>query len=252
MIIQEDRVVSEFLENGFVIVDLDDSSFKSASDLLASMFKEELKPDGSVAEDFNFSMIHKCLESSVNDLRLSIFNQMNDQKINMDLFNCASPYLEKLVGNELAIQSRANLSIQLPEDDTSLLGVHSDVLAGNSPFEVVLWVPFNEEVKASMSFKILPLKYSRKYWSDDFVNIDNLLEAESSNFIWPHLKKGQGIIFLHHLFHGNEVNKTDFTRVSINLRFKSLMSPYGEKSLYEYFEPLNIKPVTSLALGYMK
>ena len=42
--------------------------------------------------------------------------------------------LETIVGNELAMQLRVNLSIQLPGDDSSLLPLHSDVWSGDSQF----------------------------------------------------------------------------------------------------------------------
>ena len=43
-----------------------------------------------------------------------------------------------ILGNELAMQIRINLSIQLPKDDSSLLPIHSDVWSGDSPFESVV------------------------------------------------------------------------------------------------------------------
>ena len=49
--------------------------------------------------------------------------------------------LTNVVGNELAMQNNINLSIQIPNDETSLLPIHSDTWSGDSPFESVLWVP---------------------------------------------------------------------------------------------------------------
>ena len=39
------------------------------------------------------------------------------------------------------MQSRVNLSIQMPEDSSSLLPIHADTWSGVSPFEVVVWLP---------------------------------------------------------------------------------------------------------------
>ena len=36
-------------------------------------------------------------------------------------------YLDILLGNELSMQLRVNLSVQLPKDNSSLLPLHSDV-----------------------------------------------------------------------------------------------------------------------------
>ena len=38
--------------------------------------------------------------------------------------------LEIIAGNELVMQNRINLSIQFPQDDSSLLALHSDTWSG--------------------------------------------------------------------------------------------------------------------------
>jgi sporadic carbohydrate cluster 2OG-Fe(II) oxygenase len=56
-------------------------------------------------------------------------------------FGPARSTIETLVGNELAMQDRVNLSIQLPRDDSSLLPIHADAFGGETPFQVVEWLP---------------------------------------------------------------------------------------------------------------
>ena len=43
----------------------------------------------------------------------------------------------------------------MPNDDSSLLPVHSDTWAGDSPFEIVVWLPL-VDCKESQSMFILP------------------------------------------------------------------------------------------------
>ena len=57
-----------------------------------------------------------------------------------------------LCGNELVMQRKVNLSIQLSNDDSSLLPLHSDVWSGCSPFEVVLWIPMVDCKKTSSMY----------------------------------------------------------------------------------------------------
>ena len=59
------------------------------------------------------------------------------------------------------MQKRINLSIQLPNDSSSLLPVHSDVWSGDSPYEVVVWLPFVDCYKTKSMF-ILPPKANIK------------------------------------------------------------------------------------------
>jgi len=50
--------------------------------------------------------------------------------------------------------------------------------------------------------------------------------------------------------HGNVVNKENETRWSMNCRFKSLFSPYKDKKIGEFFEPITMRPVTKVAMSY--
>ena len=72
-------------------------------------------------------------------------------------YEMAKKELSILCGNELVMQRKVNLSIQMPNDDSSLLPLHSDVWSGCSPFEVVIWIPL-VNCKRSNSMHILPLK----------------------------------------------------------------------------------------------
>ena len=84
---------------------------------------------------------------------MNSLNKSNQFKKNY--FDAAKYDLFNLVGNELAMQKRINLSIQLPKDESSLLPVHSDVWSGDSPYEVVVWMPLVDCYKTK-SMYILP------------------------------------------------------------------------------------------------
>ena len=53
------------------------------------------------------------------------------------------------------MQQKINLSIQFPKDASSLLEVHADTWSGNSPFELVVWIPLVNCYKTK-SMYILP------------------------------------------------------------------------------------------------
>ena len=67
---------------------------------------------------------------------------------------------------------------------------------------------------------------------------------------WLEVKKGQCLLFNQSLPHGNIINTETETRWSMNCRFKSLFSPYGDKKLGEFFEPISIKPATQIGFNY--
>jgi hypothetical protein len=61
---------------------------------------------------------------------------------------------------------------------------------------------------------------------------------------------GEALVFSQNVLHGNRVNEEPETRWSMNCRFKSALSPYADKKLGEFFEPITLRPATRLGLRY--
>src|SRR5688500_17472332 len=82
--------------------------------------------------------IHRRVDvAGLNDLRLAVITGLNSQPwVREAYFRLGRSALETIVGNELVMQRRLNLSVQMPDDDSSLLPLHADVWSGDSPFEV--------------------------------------------------------------------------------------------------------------------
>ncbi len=77
-----------------------------------------------------------------------------------------------------------------------------------------------------------------------------LLERARPDLQSLKMQFGEALFFSPTLLHGAEDNKTDETRFVLNVRFKSLFSPYGTKALGETFFPVNYLPATELGLRY--
>ena len=163
------------------------------------------------------------------------------------------PYLDELVGNELVMQIRINLSIQLPDDSSSLLPIHGDTWSGDSPYEIVAWVPLVDCFKSKAMYILPADKYH--HFSDNFSTIAGKTSDEWFNSVSPFVKFlkvdfGQVLLFNQTLPHGNRVNSENETRWSMNCRFKGIFTPYGDKRLGEFFEPITLKPVSSCGMSY--
>ena len=146
---------------------------------------------------------------------------------------------------------KINLSIQLPEDNSSILPIHTDVWSGNSPFELVLWIPlvsvkkqnrclFYRQKTISIILKILK----------DSNQVTKFLITQKKKLNWLKINYGQGLIFSQNLLHGNVTNKEKTTRWSFNCRFKSLFSPYDKKKYGEYFTSINTRASSILGINY--
>ena len=220
------KISSEFKKNGLVILDnLSLDSWKIFNDIVVKKFKKfQLEYDKYKKIDF----------SNLNETRLNIYREINSvSKWENLYFNMASAYIEHFLGPDILIQRKLNLSIQMPNDTSSTLGMHTDTLSGQSPFEIVVWVAmtdafdsngmfyFDRDTSREIFFKMPEMEkegldaLKKKYW-------------DKVKFI--KVKKSQIILFSGTLFHGNIVNKTDHTRISINSRFKNIYSPSGKQS----------------------
>ena len=67
---------------------------------------------------------------------------------------------------------------------------------------------------------------------------------------WINIKFGQVLLFNQCLPHGNVVNREKETRWSLNCRFKSVFSPYKDKKIGEFFEPISLRKISQLAINY--
>jgi len=141
---EESRLSREFLSTGYAIVDVENrhalDELRRTIVALACRHLQFEQP----ADDGEFlDQIHRRVRpEKLNDLRLFVYRSMNELPwLRPTYFALGRSVIERLVGNELAMQNRINLSIQMPDDDSSLLDIHADVFGGETPFQVVQWLP---------------------------------------------------------------------------------------------------------------
>jgi sporadic carbohydrate cluster 2OG-Fe(II) oxygenase len=250
------KLGKEFEKTGYIIRPIADTDALARMEtIFRNAISEHLDgmPIGDLSDWLNESHKHVPVDQ-LNDFRLKVINAINsDSVLRSSYFDLARPYLEALVGNELAMQRRVNLSIQYPEDDTALLPVHADTWSGDSPFEVVVWVPL-VDCFGTKAMYILPPE-ANDVLKTDFANLskgnsERLFDAIADDLIWIEIKRGEVLIFNQTLPHGNRVNAEKQTRWSMNCRFKSVFTPYADKKIGEFFEPITLRPVSKLGLDY--
>lgn len=252
---EELRLIEDFEERGYHIFDIEDrTSLERIRRAVANQLSKETDTPFEDTSKFLNRAGELVPVADLNPVRLAIFNAMNREPwFRPAYYKLARGVLATLVGNELAMQRRINLSIQLPGDESSLLPVHSDVWSGDSAFEVVVWIPLVDCYRTKSMF-ILPRKLNDEHSNHlaEFRGRDTeeLFRAIEPDVQWLTVSVGQGVIFTHTLMHGNRRNQEDEARWSMNCRFKSLLSPYDTKRLGEFFEPITLRPATRLGMTY--
>jgi sporadic carbohydrate cluster 2OG-Fe(II) oxygenase len=248
---KEKRKTKIFLEKGYIISKVESmSSLKYISLLVSNATNQQLKK-----KLLNLNNAHeKIFIEESNNFRLGIINKINkDKLLRYHYFNIAREALYILAGNELMMQKNINLSIQFPNDNSSLLPIHSDVWSGDSPYEINLWVPLVNCYRTK-SMYILEQK--------DYANFEQIMKKKkysSSKDIfklvknkvrWLNVNYGQFLIFNQALPHGNTVNIEKETRWSMNCRFKNFFSPYGDKKVGEFFLPITTRAISEIGMNF--
>jgi len=255
---KEIEISKEFEKKGYIIKDINDiKNLEIIRNLILLTLKKKLRINkkDKLSDDEILNYAHnKIKKNNLNDLRLSIFNQINSQKnLRKSYYFISREFLDILIGNEVSMQQRINLSIQLPNDKTSLLPIHSDVWSGDSPYETVVWLPLVNCYKTKSMFILPPEKYPKlkKLFLDKNINSTNeIFKRLKKDLVWINIKYGQILIFNQCLPHGNIENKTNETRWSLNCRFKGIFTPYNDKKLGEFFEPITLKKVSEMGMKY--
>ncbi len=249
--IREKKISKIFLKNGYYIFNIKDKK------ILNNLSNQVINKSSKILKKkFNKKFLyftHKYIKNeNLNNYRLEIYNFLNkDKNFLKSYYKMGKEYLDILCGNELAMQKKINLSIQLPNDNSSILPIHTDVWSGNSPFEVVLWIPL-VSVQKTKSMFILSPKITKYYFNNikKFKSTENIFNHAKRKLNWLKLNYGQGLIFSQNLLHGNVENHEKTTRWSLNCRFKSLFSPYDKKKYGEYFTAINTRPSSILGINY--
>ena len=252
-----DRLTPGFLQRAWSVVPVESPELL---DGMRDHVRTILHTRFDLPEPIDLARLHEhATIERINEMRLQIYNEMNRSDDLLErYYGLAARALQHFVGNELASQNKVNLSIQMPADPTSRLGLHVDATAGQSPYEIVLWVPLTDAFATNSMF-VYSRAESREMLSQypEYQNrgMDALQAAHPVGAEWLTVRYGEALIFSPTLMHGNVVNRTAATRVSLNARFKGLFSPYtalegSEKKLGSFYKPFMLRPATRIGLDY--
>jgi len=253
---EELRLSDEMLKQGYVSRPVEDrESMNKIRDFIAARAASELSlPSPDDPCHFLDHIGDHIAPDGLNDFRLAIINSLKEEKWFLPAyFKTVKKTVEILVGNELVMQRNPGLSIQLSNDDESLLPLHSDCWQGVSHYAVVVWLPLVDCFKTKSLFILSPdenKKILEKFGEFAEKGVEDIYQAAKDKVEFLDIPYGSFVIFTPTLMHGNRVNVEDTARWSLNLRFKSAFSPYMDKRIGEYYEPITLRPTTRFGLNF--
>lgn len=251
---EEQPLAETFARDGFVILPVENrDGLDAIQNLVAGVVSKMFGVEGAGTDLLNSVHRHVRIED-LNGLRLAAISALRGASwFRPTYFSLVRNALSALVGNELAMQRGIGLSVQLPDDDSSLLQVHTDVWDGDSQYEIVVWVPLVDCRRTKAMYIVRPDKdrsfqaRMKDYQYGSAEDIYHAIEKDAEFLTVPY---GSVLLFSQTLMHGNRINREPETRWSMNCRFKSVLSPYADKRLGEFFEPITLRPVTRMGLAY--
>ncbi len=212
--------------------------------------------------------LHHIFEiNEINSFRLSCFNLINNNEVDWALIlkDLAEDLINERVGPDYLIQLKANISIQMPNDETSILPIHSDCISGDSPWQHNLWIPLTKASKSAAMFLVSKentMGYMQNIQESNSKNRSGkhdysavLKATENYEKFYLDCKKGDILMFSPLVLHGNNINREVYTRVSINIRIKSLYSPNSscgsiDRESGTYYKVGNISPSSAAAIEF--
>ena len=253
----EKDLSAAFIQNGYIIQPCENLSaldkIRNKTVELATNFLGVAEPANK--KEFLDKIAALIPVEKLNSFRLQIISGlMAESWFREAYFSCARSLVETIVGNELVMQRNIGLSIQLPQDDSSLLPLHSDSWGSEcSPFEVVLWIPLVDCYRTKSMFILPPAadaKWRKKVHEFAEKGTESLYQAIEPEIEWLEVPYSKIVLFTPTIMHGNRINQESTTRWSMNIRFKGLFTPYSNKRLGEYFAPIAVRPASKIGMKF--
>lgn len=237
MSLWEAQTTEKFLAQGYVIAPAEHQPS------LASLRDVAISAQGGTSLDQTHEHV---TPEALNALKLKVMRTLNDAAwTRLAYFKLARDLLYTLIGNELVMQRKFNLNVQLPGDGKNLLPIHADTWTGDSAYQLVLWVPLVDCYRTKSMWILPPGEpYSLNGSSEE------VFQSIKSRVKWLEVKYGEVLIFNSTLPHGNRTNEEDTTRWTLNCRFKSVWTPYTVKGLGEHFEPIILRAASRIGMEY--
>ena len=242
----KNALVEKFLSTGYQIFDIKkkkelDNLRLYVYEISTRILNLENQKTPNIDQFFkNFH--HYVKNENLNEFKIKLINEYcKNKKINNFIYELSKNYVEILVGKEICMQRIINLIISMPKDVNGGMAIHNDTWGGNSPYEIILWIPLITCTK-TMSLFLVPQDKTRQALSKikASTKVSEIEDLVKNDKIYPTIKYGQALLLSSTNLHGSSTNLEAETRWSFNVRFKNMYTPFGTKGFLETFLPVEL------------
>ena len=262
-----------FLDEGWLKIDLYDTSpIWKIRELLLKRLQEKWRlADLKRLEDY-----HLFVDSDNNHtaIQYDLLQLYLEAHSGLEVIRKNKKLLIDLIGPDIHVSKYPYLRIARPNKRQDNVGYHRDTFYGCSPFELSVFVPFVDLSDPDATLKLIPgshimpeSAFSYKQIPSEtvskgsakhqlgFLYSPKIMEGNIDNRAVPiPLEIGQVLIFSLSIVHGQEVNRSQLTRFSSDIRVVNSLAPIEwERSVHkDYYVELSSSAVTKQARAYQK
>ena len=198
---------------------------------LRKKFIKNLNINSNEDEDIDI-VREKIANMNKSEINKAMINLLKFNNLSEIIVNSFPKLVKQLCGEELLIQRRATVIMNVPGSGQAKQWPHYELMSGISPFTYVIWIPMHDlEENSGVYFVELEksLELIKKEEAQGLVNGPTVLNMMSDQKPEP-LKFGEAIIFNPFVLHGNIQFKSKLARIAYNVRFQSFKKPILQKN----------------------
>jgi len=243
--------INKFLKDGWVIVDVPE--LKGEQNPLGQIHRWSLTDDG------------------VKEVHIQASKEFWKDEYSLKYAKWLMPFVSYLIGLDVMVQYNPYFRIARPHKPKDNIGFHKDTQYGQTPYELAVHIPFvdldeKSALRVISGSHLMPESAFTRITADNGHVEKGSIENQIGRPYMPKplavpegmettpmcIKVGQAAIFSPALFHGQEVNEGDVTRISCDLRFVGSRAPIEIRKgkIHAGYVPVLQSPVEYLADNY--
>lgn len=244
--------LDKFYKEGFIITDVEDQQgLRALRTEIVNYTKKLIGETSNIDEEEFLNKFHErnIPEFEINEIRKKlVFDLSLEGKFNKRIFELIKNTLNELLGADILGQKTANFSIQSPNQE-NIIPVHRDAPV-NSQFELVVWLPLVDVFKTKSMFllnKVESIKALSEF-KDQENGYQKYCDFAEKKASYASVTFGKVLLFQPNCGHGANINTENETRWTINIRYKHMFTPFGEKNPLNFFDIIKLSPLSKIAL----
>lgn len=256
-------MIDKFLKNGWCIIDIENT-----------YIIRKIIADFSEFAGCELKYIHNHFDDdATKKLHIALSESFWWKEYSLAISEVLLPVIQQFIGPDVMVQYLPYLRIARPHKSQDNIGYHKDTQYGQTPYELAVHIPFvdlddKSALRVISGSHVMAEGTFQKVTGDGQLIQKGSIENRTGRPYLPKrliaptgmqtapltVKVGQCALFSPAIFHGQEMNEGDVTRVSCDLRFVSSRAPFEIRKgkIHAGYVPISQSPIENIADKYYK